>query len=173
MQITEKKVAAISYKLSSTDAQGKKSLLETVDQIHPMYFLVGHSGLPEKFEAQLKGLKQGDEFNFHLPSAEAFGNLVAEDILNLPISDFFGEDGKLDKTAFSPGKRVPMTDENEEQVVGRVVEVNEEKAYIKMDFNHPLAGHNLHFDGKVITVRDAKPEEISHGHVHGDGGHHH
>jgi FKBP-type peptidyl-prolyl cis-trans isomerase SlyD len=42
-----------------------------------------------------------------------------------------------------------------------------------MDFNHPLADQELHFSGKIISVRDASPEEMDHGHVHGEGGHHH
>lgn len=42
-----------------------------------------------------------------------------------------------------------------------------------MDFNHPLAGKDLHFSGEILDVRDANDEEISHGHVHGEGGHHH
>ncbi len=173
MQITEKKVAAISYKLSSTNAKSEKSILETVDEKHPMYFLVGHSGLPEKFEEHLEGLKQGDSFDFHLLSADAFGDLIEDDIMNLPIGDFLGEDGKLDTSVFAVDKRIPLTDENEEQVIGTIKEINETNGYIKMDFNHPLAGHNLHFNGKIVLVRDAKPEEMSHGHVHGDGGHHH
>ena len=35
-----------------------------------------------------------------------------------------------------------------------------------VDFNHPLAGHLLHFTGKILEIRDASAEEISHGHVH-------
>jgi FKBP-type peptidyl-prolyl cis-trans isomerase SlyD len=42
-----------------------------------------------------------------------------------------------------------------------------------MDFNHPLAGKNLHFIGSVLSIRDASAEELDHGHVHGEGGHHH
>ncbi|MFN0049061.1 MAG: peptidylprolyl isomerase [Cytophagales bacterium] len=173
MQITEKKVVAISYKLSSTDPKGEKAHLETVDSKNPMYFLAGHSGLPEKFENHLEGLKQGDSFNFELDSEDAFGDLVEEEIMNLPLEDFLNEEGKLDHEVFAVGKRVPMTDENEDQHVGRVLEINEAKGYIKLDFNHPLAGLDLHFDGKVELVRDAKPEEMEHGHVHGEGGHHH
>jgi FKBP-type peptidyl-prolyl cis-trans isomerase SlyD len=30
----------------------------------------------------------------------------------------------------------------------------------------------LHFDVEVVAVRDATPEELGHGHVHGPGGHH-
>jgi FKBP-type peptidyl-prolyl cis-trans isomerase SlyD len=42
-----------------------------------------------------------------------------------------------------------------------------------MDFNHPMAGIDLYFSGHVESVRVATPEELDHGHVHGEGGHHH
>jgi FKBP-type peptidyl-prolyl cis-trans isomerase SlyD len=42
-----------------------------------------------------------------------------------------------------------------------------------MDFNHPLAGVNMHFKGQILDVREASQEELAHGHVHGEGGHHH
>ena len=41
------------------------------------------------------------------------------------------------------------------------------------DFNHPLAGIDLHFSGEILELRAATEEEISHGHVHGPGGHEH
>jgi FKBP-type peptidyl-prolyl cis-trans isomerase SlyD len=44
---------------------------------------------------------------------------------------------------------------------------------IDMDFNHPMAGKKLHFTGSISSVREATPDELSHGHVHGPGGHHH
>lgn len=42
-----------------------------------------------------------------------------------------------------------------------------------IDANHPLAGQNLEFDIEILDLRPATTEEISHGHVHGAGGHHH
>jgi FKBP-type peptidyl-prolyl cis-trans isomerase SlyD len=42
-----------------------------------------------------------------------------------------------------------------------------------MDFNHPLAGKDLHFSGSIAEVREATTEELEHGHVHGKGGHQH
>jgi len=39
--------------------------------------------------------------------------------------------------------------------------------------NHQLAGVTLHFEVEVTEVRQATAEEVSHGHVHGPGGHHH
>ena len=44
---------------------------------------------------------------------------------------------------------------------------------IKVDANHPLAGMTLKFDVNVVGVREATQDELSHGHVHGPGGHHH
>ena len=44
---------------------------------------------------------------------------------------------------------------------------------IHVDQNHPLAGENLNFAVEVTEVREATEEELSHGHVHGPGGHHH
>jgi FKBP-type peptidyl-prolyl cis-trans isomerase SlyD len=44
---------------------------------------------------------------------------------------------------------------------------------ITVDPNHPLSGKTLHFSGSVIEVREATEEELTHGHVHGEGGHQH
>ena len=54
---------------------------------------------------------------------------------------------------------------------GEVIEIGDET--VKMDFNHPLAGEALNFTGSVLAVREATAEELDHGHVHGEGGHHH
>ena len=44
---------------------------------------------------------------------------------------------------------------------------------VTLDGNHPLAGQNLNFEVEVTEVRSATDEELSHGHVHGPGGHDH
>ena len=44
---------------------------------------------------------------------------------------------------------------------------------VVVDGNHPMAGQTLNFDVRVVAIRDATPEELDHGHVHGPGGHVH
>jgi len=170
MKIEKNKVVSLTYELSTTDPSGKNVLIEKTDKEHPMVFLFGHSGLPEKFEAELDGLKEGDQFKFVLESEEAYGDFENEAVVRLPL-DIFKQEGKFEKADFPIGKFVPMSDPEGNIMQGKVLEVTDND--IKMDFNHPLAGMNLHFTGAVINVRDASEEEISHGHVHGAGGHHH
>jgi FKBP-type peptidyl-prolyl cis-trans isomerase SlyD len=54
---------------------------------------------------------------------------------------------------------------------GKIVELDEEN--VKMDFNHPLAGTDLHFQGEILDIREATEDELAHGHVHGEHGHQH
>jgi FKBP-type peptidyl-prolyl cis-trans isomerase SlyD len=170
MKIEKNKVVSVTYDLSTTDPTGKNVLIEKAGSDHPMTFLFGHSGLPEKFESELDGLNEGDKFNFVLETEEAYGNFENEAVVRLPL-DIFKVEGKFNVEDFPIGKFVPMSDPEGNIMQGKVVEVTDND--IQMDFNHPLAGMNLHFDGSVMNVREASSEEITHGHVHGEGGHHH
>ena len=65
---------------------------------------------------------------------------------------------------------LPILDNQGNRMEGIVEEITDE--FVKMDFNHPLAGQDLHFVGEILDVRKASSEELDHGHVHGAGGHH-
>jgi FKBP-type peptidyl-prolyl cis-trans isomerase SlyD len=56
-------------------------------------------------------------------------------------------------------------------VIYTVTDIAEDKVVV--DGNHPLAGQTLDFACTVTAVRAATEEELEHGHVHGEGGHHH
>jgi len=88
-----------------------------------------------------------------------------------PEKKIFEIDGKIDDEMVAIGKTITMQDQNGNPLDGKVLALKDES--VIMDFNHPLAGESLFFSGKIMDVRDASEEEMSHGHVHGAGGHHH
>jgi FKBP-type peptidyl-prolyl cis-trans isomerase SlyD len=100
-----------------------------------------------------------------------YGVASDENIVKLPKSVFAPEGEELDSEVVFEGNRIPMTDNEGYRYMAKVVSISPEE--ITMDFNHELAGKNLHFTGTIVEVREASEEELAHGHVHGPGGHHH
>ncbi|UOQ51846.1 FKBP-type peptidyl-prolyl cis-trans isomerase [Hymenobacter cellulosivorans] len=169
-QISPNKVVTITYDLSVTDENQEKVLVESAEADAPMVFLFGQSGLPEEFESQLSGKGAGDSFNFSLTPEQAYGDYDQQAVVDIP-KNVFEVDGKIDEEMLQEGNFLPMSDNQGNHMQGKIVEIGADT--VKMDFNHPLAGMVMHFDGKVAAVRDATQEELAHGHVHGEGGHHH
>jgi len=167
MTISKDHVVAISYTLKE---KGSDTIIENVDANDPFIFLFGAGNLLEKFEENLNSKAKGEKFDFILTASDAYGVLDAEAIVDVPIQVFMNE-GKLMEDLVIPGKQVRLVDQQGNPLTGIVLERGLEK--IKIDFNHPMAGKDLHFSGEVIEIRKATDEEISHGHVHGPGGHHH
>ena len=168
MQITKNKVVSLSYILKRDNAQGE--IIEETRAGDPLVFLYGIGQMLPKFEEHLSTLKTGDDFEFTLSSDEAYGEMDQDAIIDLDKSIFM-VDGKIDDEMLAIGNVIPMRDDQGHMLQGIVVNVTNDS--VRMDFNHPMAGNTLHFTGNVIEVRDATAEEISHGHAHGAGGHHH
>ncbi len=170
MTVDTNKVVSLTYELSVDDENGEKTLVEKVEQANPMVFIYGSGGLLERFEENIEGLQIGDTFEFSINPEEGYGDFDEEAVVNLP-KDVFQVNGKVDNDMLQVGNYIPMTDNEGNRLQGRVMEVEAES--VLMDFNHPLAGKNMHFKGAVVAIRDASAEEIAHGHVHGEGGHQH
>jgi FKBP-type peptidyl-prolyl cis-trans isomerase SlyD len=170
MKIEKNKVVTLTYELRILNENGEPSLVETANEEQPMVFIYGMSGLPDQFEENLDGLNTGDSFDFKLGVEDGYGEFNKEALVDLP-TNVFEVDGSVPENMLEEGNYIPMADSEGNQLQGRVVEVGDDT--VKMDFNHPLAGKELYFKGKVENVRDATQEELDHGHVHGEGGHHH
>jgi len=160
MAIDKQKVVSVTYQLSVNDSDGE--VVETVDKEKPLTFLYGVGNMLEKFEENIKGLNEGDNFNFKIPSEEAYGEASEDAIVDLPI-DTFKIEGEIDYDLLKEGNYIPMQDQEGNRLDGIVLEVGEEK--VKMDFNHPLAGDDLYFKGQVVSIRDASEDEINQGYV--------
>ncbi len=173
MRIQENAVVGLTYELkvskNEDDIESAPFSVEIRDEEDPFYFIFGQSGLPEKFEELLKQKEDGADFSFILSVAEAYGEPDEELLITLPKDQFSGERG------FSPemlkeGEFLPLMDENGYSMQAKVMKDLGEN--LLLDFNHPLVGFELHFEGKIIEVREATKEELAHGHVHGAHGEH-
>jgi FKBP-type peptidyl-prolyl cis-trans isomerase SlyD len=170
MKIDKNKVVTLNYHLTSSEGNEPEELVEQTSAEHPFVFLYGTGSVLADFETNLNGKSKGDKFDFRIKCDNAYGAHDPEYIATIPKTAFMVE-GKFDAERVRVGEELPMMDAEGNQLFGFVLEVGEEN--VSMDFNHPLAGHDLHFSGEVMDVREATAEEISHGHVHGPGGHHH
>jgi FKBP-type peptidyl-prolyl cis-trans isomerase SlyD len=157
MLIAANSVVTLSFKLFDAANQ----LLE--ESPEPIVYLHGtHSGIFPKIEETLNGKTVGDAISVTLEPVDAFGEYDAKMIRIEPVTD-------LPADIAIGGYLIAELDGAE--VIWRVTGIADGKAVL--DGNHELAGQRLRFDCNVLEVREATAEEISHGHAHGAGGHHH
>ena len=166
MKIEKDSVVSIVYELRNGSKEG--DVVESLEESNPLTFIFGSGGLLPKFEENLDGLQPGDKFEFLLNSEDGYGPVIENAIVHVPKS-VFEVDGKIDETMLQIGNLVPMMDAEGRRLNGTIIEILEEA--VQMDFNHPMAGNDLYFTGKVTDIREATEEELSHGHVHGKGAH--
>lgn len=155
MTISNEKVVSLTYELRLNDSEG--DVVETVNNDNPLTFVYGTGRLLPKFEENLSGLAVGDDFSFTLKSDEAYGNIDDNAVVDVPLKAF-EVDGKIDDNLLQVGNNIPMQDNAGNRLNGRVKNIGDE--LVTMDFNHPLAGETLHFNGKVADLRDATPDEL-------------
>jgi FKBP-type peptidyl-prolyl cis-trans isomerase SlyD len=160
MIIERDRVVRFHYTLSELD--GEK--LESSADGESMVMLYGHGGVIPGVEQALAGHSAGDRFSVTVPPEQAYGRRIEGRVRRVP------------KKLVPNAKRIKAGDRtvlnsNQGQYDVTVVKVG--RTVVDVDSNHPLAGLSLVFDIEVLEVREAQAEEITHGHVHGPGGHGH
>lgn len=163
MIIAKNTVVGVHYQL---DVDGQK--IDASGE-QPLVYLHGHGMMIPGFEKQLAGLKAGDKYNFQVSPAEGYGEFNQNAIVELD-KQIFLVDGTTSTEVFE-GAQLQLTNQDGQPMVGIVQKIGDDK--VTMDFNHQLAGKELNFSGTIDSLREATEEEISHGHVHGPGGHNH
>ena len=158
MQIGAKK--AVTFHYSLRDDAGE--VLDSSEGGDPLTYLHGEGNIVPGLEKALEGKTTGDEVKAVVSPEEGYGERDDGNIRNVPRR-------RLPEGKIEPGMQLRMqTDQG--QLMALVTAIKGD--YVTIDTNHPLAGMNLHFDVKVVEVREATAEELEHGHVHGPGGHH-
>lgn len=155
-QITHKYIS-VSYKLYIDNEDGR-IIVEEMKENEPFAFLTGFGITLEDFEKELEKYNKGDEFDFTLPKEKAYGDYEQEHVIDLDKS-IFSINNHFDHEHIFKGATVPLQNEDGNRFLGRVMDITEDK--VKVDLNHPLAGKDLNFKGKVLEAREASDQEVT------------
>lgn len=159
VKIQDKSVVSIEYTLENDAGE----VLDTSDKRGPLFYIQGTGSLVPGLEKALEGKSAGDSLKVALTPADGYGPRDEGLLRKVPVR-------KIQDRNPQPGKRYrAILDEGPQIVLVTGIAGD----YASIDANHPLAGMTLNFAVKVVEVRAATDEELSHGHVHGPGGHHH
>ncbi len=161
MVIAKDSVVTLSYTLS--DDEGK--LLEASDPA-VSYLHGGYDGIFPMVEETLEGQGEGFTCTVTMEPDDAFGE-YDESLMRVEPRNLFPPQVKVGMQF----EGQPEGAAHDETVLYTVTDVTDDKVVV--DGNHPLVGKTLVFACTVLGVRPATQEELQHGHVHGEHGHHH
>ncbi len=160
MQIEDRRVASFHYTLTNDGGD----VIDSSREREPLAYLHGAGNIVPGLEKAMAGRQAGDTFKVEVKPQEGYGPRHDELVQTVPMKAFQGVPEVKPGMQFQAnGPQGPML------VTVKAVDGDE----VSIDGNHPLAGQNLHFDVEVTEVREATEEELTHGHVHGEGGHQH
>ena len=117
-------------------------------------FVTGYDQVLPALERRLLGLAQGTEVEFVIPAAEAFGEYDASQVHTRSFAEF--PEGR----SLEAGKWIVATSRQTHAQYSYYVKGKTEDS-VTLDFNHPLAGKDLHYQVKIISVRSALKEELA------------
>lgn len=160
MQIGERTVASFHYTLTNDAGQ----VIDSSADRAPLTYLHGAGNIVPGLEKEMAGRSTGDSFNVVVAPEEGYGMPNPMMIQVVPREAFQGVETLEVGMEFQA-----QTPQGPMSVAIAKIEGEE----VTVDGNHPLAGQTLHFAIEVTDVRDASLEELTHGHVHGPGGHQH
>ncbi|PAU64840.1 FKBP-type peptidyl-prolyl cis-trans isomerase [Pseudomonas indica] len=161
MPIARNKAVSIDYTLTNDAGE----VIDSSAGGAPLVYLHGAGNIIVGLEKALEGKQAGDEITVAIEPEDAYGEYSAELVATLSRAMFEG----VDELEIGMQFHASGPDGSMQIVTIRDLEGDD----VIVDGNHPLAGQRLNFQVKVVDVRDATTEEIAHGHIHGEGGHHH
>jgi FKBP-type peptidyl-prolyl cis-trans isomerase SlyD len=134
-------------------------IVDTSEGSQPIQFIQGKRHIIIGLENELYGMAVGDKKDVVIQPEDGYGEVDPENFVDVPKDQFPGQ------IPLNPGVELELTDQNSDLMDARITSVEGDS--IRLDFNHPLAGKELHFSVAVIDLREASDEELEYGHVHG------
>jgi FKBP-type peptidyl-prolyl cis-trans isomerase SlyD len=138
-------------------------VIDTSEGSRPIEFIQGQQQIIKGLEDVLYGMNVGDSKEVMVEPDEGYGEIDPENSADIPRDQFPPE------IPLEAGIELELKDQDGDLIDARIVSVDDEN--VRLDFNHPLAGEQLHFVVKVVGLREATEDELSHGHVHDEHSH--
>lgn len=124
----------------------------------PIEFLQGHGNIIPGLENALYDMKINEKKQVVISPEDGYGKVDSNAVIEVPKDEF------PPTVTLQPGVTLQVQDNEGNVMLAQITNVGDET--VTLDFNHPLAGKELHFDVTVVGLRVANDEEIAHGHVH-------
>lgn len=168
MKVENQKVVTLQYDLYVDGENGQEEMMEKATAEAPLVYCHGEGMMLPAFERAMEGLAEGEAFDFRIPCEEAYGEYDTDGVLQLDKKMFYNGDGEFDSERVYVGAIVPMNTADGQVINAQIAEITKE--HVTIDLNHPLAGENLHFVGKVLNIRQVTEGELKALHHRGCGG---
>ncbi|MBL6645042.1 MAG: FKBP-type peptidyl-prolyl cis-trans isomerase [Flavobacteriales bacterium] len=136
----------IHYTLRADGPEGE--IIEATVPEEPFSFTAGGEEVLDELEQAVGAAQVGDRFELLVPFDKAYGPEMEGAFAVLPKEQFVDDEG-FDESVMAEGEVVVMRDDEGDEVHGVVVHVGEEE--VEVDFNHPLAGIDLHFTVQLMA----------------------
>ena len=130
----------------------------------PLEFVHGAGNIIPGLERVMTGMAIGESKEVVVAAVDAYGEEDEKAFMDVPRDQF------PEEIPLKVGTELQVQNQAGQPMYARIDMVGEKS--VRLDFNHPLAGKDLHFSVKVVGLRDATDEEKEHGHVHSHGHHH-
>jgi len=156
LRVGDGQVVSIAYRLQVNGEE-----IDASQENAPLEYLHGFGNIIPGLEREMEGMALGESKHVTVSPEDGYGERDDEAFIEVPRSEF------PSNLQLEEGIALRMEGEHGEPIFARIDRVDAEQ--VRLDFNHPLAGKELHFDVTVVGVRPATEEELEHGHPHTHG----
>lgn len=131
-----------SVSLEYTGTLSDGTVFDTSVGRGPLTFTAGAGQMIQGFDQAVMGMQVGEEKTFTLQASEAYGEAIPEYIISMNRTEIELTTGQE--------LEIGMQLQASNGMVVTITDLNEENATI--DFNHPLAGKELTFNIKILSI---------------------
>ena len=153
LKVMDGRVVSMDYSLH-IDGE----LVDTSEGGEPLDYLHGAGNIIPGLESELDGMAVGETKSVTVAPEAGYGEHDPEAFMDVPRREFPAE------IPLEIGTELQLQDQDGQPMYARIDEINDDT--VTLDFNHPLAGKELHFEVTIMAIREPTEEELAHGHVH-------